>query len=111
LWRAVFGLGKEDCWAIHEIGHQIAAKYDIDHGPTLSIVGLVLLETQLQARKGLMAKTAEFVFGVEEGSEEEKARAFIQKLREFIVEIGQPLKVPDCEGVIIAPGDVDELVE
>jgi alcohol dehydrogenase YqhD (iron-dependent ADH family) len=107
----IFTLGKEGCWAIHGIGHLLTAKYDIDHGSTLSIVGPTLLETQFEARKHLLAKSAEGVFGIREGTVDEKARAFIQKLKEFIVAIGLPSKVSDWEGVAVQPGDVDEIVD
>jgi alcohol dehydrogenase YqhD (iron-dependent ADH family) len=107
----VFTLGKEGCWAIHMIGHQLTAKYDIDHGASLAIVGPPLLLNQLQTRKKLLARSAEFIFGVTTGTEEEKARAFIQKLKEFIVTIGQPLKVSDWKGAKIGPGDVAEVTK
>jgi alcohol dehydrogenase YqhD (iron-dependent ADH family) len=107
--NVVFTLGKEECWAIHEIGHQLTAKYGIDHGATLAIVGPPLLLRLIEPRKSLMAKSAEFVFGVRTGTEDEKARAFVEKLKEFIVRIGQPLKVSDWKGATIRPGDVEEV--
>jgi alcohol dehydrogenase YqhD (iron-dependent ADH family) len=111
----IFTLGKEDCWAIHQIGHALTAKYDIDHGATLSIVGPTFLETFVEQRKALLAKCAEGVFGVQTGTQEEKARAFIARLREFIVLIGEPSKVTDWkEGptpVKIGPNDIDELTK
>jgi alcohol dehydrogenase YqhD (iron-dependent ADH family) len=106
-----FTLGKEACAAIHAIGHTHTVKYDIVHGATLSIVGPTLLETQFEARKSLLAKSAEGVFGIREGTADEKARAFIQKLKEFIVAIGLPTKVSDWNGVVVQPGDVDEVVD
>jgi alcohol dehydrogenase YqhD (iron-dependent ADH family) len=105
----VFTLGKEPCWAIHLIGHQLTALYGIDHGASLSIVAPTLLETQFKHRKNLLAKCAEKVFGVTSGTVEKKARAFIAKLREFITAINSPVKVSDVPGVIIHPGDVDKL--
>jgi alcohol dehydrogenase YqhD (iron-dependent ADH family) len=105
----VFTLGKEGCWAIHLIGHQLTALYGIDHGTTLSIVAPTLLENQLEARKSLLAKCGEFVFGVTTGTVEEKARAFIAKLREFIKAIKIASVVSEVPGVTINPGDVELL--
>jgi alcohol dehydrogenase YqhD (iron-dependent ADH family) len=107
----IFTLGKEACGAIHAIGHMLTVKYNIDHGASLSIVGPTLLETQLEKRKNLLAKSAEGVFEIRDGTTDEKARAFIQKLREFIVAIGLPTKVSDWEGVVVQPGDVEEVVD
>jgi alcohol dehydrogenase YqhD (iron-dependent ADH family) len=107
----VFTLGKEGCWAIHMIGHQLTALYGIDHGATLSIVAPTLLENQFEVRKALLAKSAEFVFGVTTGTVDEKARAFITKLSEFIKAINSPAVVSDVPGVVINPGDVDLLTD
>jgi alcohol dehydrogenase YqhD (iron-dependent ADH family) len=107
----LFALGGEGCWAIHMIGHQLTAKYGIDHGATLAIVSAPFLESQFEARKQNYARTAEFVFGVEKGTVEEKARAFIAELQKFILAIGQPLKVSDWAGAKIESGDVEELVK
>jgi alcohol dehydrogenase YqhD (iron-dependent ADH family) len=107
----LFVLGGEPCWAIHMIGHQLTAKYGIDHGATLAIVSAPFLESQFEARKENYARTAEFVFGVDKGTVEEKASAFIVELQKFITAIGQPLKVSDWAGAKIESGDVEELVK
>jgi alcohol dehydrogenase YqhD (iron-dependent ADH family) len=107
----LFGLGKDPCWGIHMIGHQLTVKYDIDHGASLAIVAPPFLKSQLHVRRTLLARAAETVFGVAAGSEEEKANAFIAKLREFIALIGQPLRVSDWKGAVIAPDDVDDVTK
>ena len=106
----VFTLGKADDWSIHMIGHQLTSKYGIDHGATLSIIAPYLLERKFEERKELMAKTAETVFNVREGTVDEKAHAFIEHVRKFIQEIGQPLKVSEYKFPMISQleaGDVD----
>ena len=107
----IFGLGKTECWSIHTIGHQLTAKWGIDHGATLAIVTGPFLETQFEARKPLLAETAEYVFGVRDGSEDEKARAFITHINKFIETIGQPRKVSQWEGAKIGPNDVEEVTK
>ena len=107
----IFCLGKEGCAGIHMIGHQLTSKYGIDHGATLAIVTGPFLETQFEARKPLLAETAEYVFGVREGTEDEKARAFIDRMNQFIETIGQPRKVSDWEGVKVEAGDVEEVTK
>jgi alcohol dehydrogenase YqhD (iron-dependent ADH family) len=94
----VFALGKETCWGIHIIGHQLTVKYEIDHGATLSIIAPPFLENQFEPRNTILARSAEAVFDVYDGTPDEKARTFIAKLREFIVRIGLALKVSDWEG-------------
>jgi alcohol dehydrogenase YqhD (iron-dependent ADH family) len=108
--NGMFALGKPGCIAIHMIGHQLTAKYGIDHGATLAICTKPCLESQFDARKAWYAGSAEIVFGVWEGSVEEKGRAFIENLQQFIIDIGQPTKVSDCPGVVVQPGDVEEIL-
>ena len=107
----IFTLGKESCAGIHMIGHQLTAKYGIDHGATLAIVTGPFLDTQFEARKPLLAECAEYVFGVREGTEDQKARAFIDRMNQFIDTIGQPRKVSEWEGVVIGPNDVEEVTK
>jgi hypothetical protein len=51
------------------------------------------------------------VFGVENGSEEEKANAFIEKLAASIPSIGPPLKGSDWPGAIVGAGDVAKVTK
>lgn len=106
-----FTLGKEGCWGIHMIGHQLTAKYDIDHGTTLAIVCPHFLENQFDARVSLLAQSAEFVFGFREGTQEEKAHAFIKKLTEVFASIGQISKISEWPDTTIGPNDVDEVTK
>jgi alcohol dehydrogenase YqhD (iron-dependent ADH family) len=108
--NGMFTLGKPGCVAIHLIGHQLTAKYGIDHGATLAICTKPCLESQFEARKAWYATSAEVIFGVWQGTVEEKARAFIDGLQQFIVDIRQPTKVSDWPGVVVQPGDVEEIL-
>jgi alcohol dehydrogenase YqhD (iron-dependent ADH family) len=107
----IFSLGGDFCGGIHQIGHQLTAKYGIDHGATLSIVSGAFFESQFESRKENLAAAAEFVFGVTGGSVDDRARAFITELNKFIVLIGQPLKVSDWPGVTIRDGDVEAITK
>ncbi|EAY07710.1 alcohol dehydrogenase, iron-containing family protein [Trichomonas vaginalis G3] len=107
----VLALGKEVCWGIHGIGHMLTAKWGIDHASTLAIISPFLLEEFINEREYNLARAAERVFDVHEGSDAEKAKAFIAKLREWTVKIGQFTKVTDQEGAVVAPEDVDAVTE
>ncbi|OHT00658.1 alcohol dehydrogenase, iron-containing family protein [Tritrichomonas foetus] len=107
----ILGLGQEQCWAIHQIGHMLTAKYDIDHGTSLAMCMPHFMETQFEQRKVKFAKMAEFVFGVKEGTVDEKARALIQKITQWRDDLGIPGIVSRWEGAKISPGDADELAK
>ena len=96
---------------IHQFGHQLTARYGIDHGTSLAMVMPVFLESQLEARKEIYAKTAESVFGEKEGTIEQKAVALINHIRKFIRKLGLPETVSAWDGSKIENGDVDLVTE
>jgi NADP-dependent alcohol dehydrogenase len=87
------------------------AKYGIDYGTMLAICTKGCLESRFEARKAWFATSAEFVFGVQEGTVEQKARAFINELQESILAFGRPTKVSDWPGAVVAPEHVEEFVQ
>ena len=105
----IFTLGKETCWGIHVIGHQLTAEYGIDHGATLAMVAPRLLRKLISTRGYLMARSAERVFDIHEGSDEEKAKKFIDLLQQWSIKLGHVLTVHEWEGASeVKPGDVDK---
>ena len=107
----IFAVGKKSCWGIHFIGHQLTVKYGMDHGATLSIITPPFLRLFIEGRKYSMARAAERVFDITEGSDYDKAKQFIEHLTQWIKDIGQPLKVSDYEGAKIESGDVEEITK
>jgi NADP-dependent alcohol dehydrogenase len=86
-------------WSTHMIGHELTAFLGLDHGVTLAIIQPRLLKHKFEAKKGKLAQMAERVFGVKEGSEEEKAEECIRRIEAFYAEtMGVPTKISayDC---------------
>jgi alcohol dehydrogenase YqhD (iron-dependent ADH family) len=106
----LFCLGKQPCWAMHFIGCPLTAVYGIDHAACVSLVAPVVLETKFRTRKASLAKATEFIWGME-GSVDEKARIFIEKLREFYTQVGMPQRLSEFENVKIGSGDVKKMTE
>lgn len=106
-----FTLGLTQDWSIHQVGHALTSLYGIDHAVTLAITAIPMLEEIKDSRIELLAKSTEFVFGVYDGTKEEKAEKFLHILSDFIDEIGMPRKVSDVEGVTINQGDVEKLTD
>ena len=107
----IFSLGQVQCWAIHSIGHMLTVKYGVDHGTSLAMVMPHLLEPQLEVRKAKMAKMAELVFGIREGSVEDKAHALIKAIQKWIHDLGIPETVSKWEGAKIGKNDVEEVAK
>lgn len=82
-------------WAIHAMGHELTALYGIDHARTLAIICPSHYEYNFDKKKQKLAQYAERVWGITEGSTEEKAREAIQKTVEFFHSLGVPTKLSD----------------
>ncbi len=70
-------------WAIHGIGHELTALYGIDHARTLAIIGMPHYRYNFEAKKEKLAQYAERVWGITEGTTEEKATKAIEKTEAF----------------------------
>lgn len=104
-------LGKEGCGAIHGIGHQLTVMYEIDHGATLAMVTPFFLKHFKKTRGYLMARSAERVFDVNQGTDDQKADAFIAKLTQWIHEIGHVLTVSEYLHRPVEAGDLEKVVK
>ena len=91
--NTLIGSGVPQDWATHMIGHEITALTHIDHGRTLAIVLPSLLTVQKDKKMAKLVQYAERVWGITEGSDEEKADAAIAKTREFFESLGVPTKL------------------
>ena len=58
-----------------------------------------------------MARAAERVFGVYDGTDEQKARQFVDRYTQWIHDIGITSKISECEGVVMQEGDIDKLTD
>lgn len=70
-------------WAIHAIGHELTALFGIDHARTLAIIAPSHYRYNFETKKKKIAQFAERVFGINEGTFEEKAIAGIEKMEDF----------------------------
>lgn len=70
-------------WAVHGIGHELTALFNIDHARTLAIIGIPHYRHNFEAKKEKLAQYAERVWNISEGTLEEKANKAIEKTEEF----------------------------
>ena len=75
-------------WATHMIGHELTALYGIDHAQTLAIIGPNLYRVMFSNKKEKLAQYAERVWGIHQGSIDEKANAAIEKTVHFFQSLG-----------------------
>jgi len=75
-------------WAIHMIGHELTALYNIDHARTLAIIMKSHYLYNLESKKSKLAQMAERVWNINTGTEEEKALSAINGIENFYHSLG-----------------------
>ncbi|WP_266157352.1 iron-containing alcohol dehydrogenase [Dyella silvatica] len=81
--NGLIGAGVPQDWATHMIGHELTARYGIDHARTLSIILPSNLQIRRESKHAKLLQYAERVWHLSEGSEEERIDAAIEKTRAF----------------------------
>lgn len=105
VWSATLALngliacGVPQDWATHMIGHELTALYGIDHARTLAVVAPHLYRVCGAGKREKLVQYAERVWGILEGTDEERAEAGIRKTEEFFESLGVPTRLAKYEGV------------
>lgn len=86
--NGLIGTGVPQDWATHMIGHELTARFGIDHAQTLAIVLPSLLEVRREQKRAKLLQYAERVWQIFNGTEEEKIDGAIQKTRAFFESLG-----------------------
>jgi alcohol dehydrogenase len=103
----VNGKGNGD-WGSHLYEHTLSVLYDVPHGAGLSIVFPAWMKHFANKFEAKLAFLASMVFGVQSGTDAEKASAFINKLEEFYTHINTPIRLSE---VNIPKTDADKIMQ
>ena len=101
MWSCTMALngliqkGVPNDWAVHAMGHELTAMYGIDHARTLSIIAPSHYRYNFESKKEKLAQYAERIWGVTEGSVEEKAQTAIAKTEDFFHSLGIQTKLSE----------------
>lgn len=101
MWTAtlalngLIGSGVPQDWATHMIGHELTALYGLDHAQTLAIVLPRLMWNQRAQKEGKLLQYAERVWGLTEGSSDERIQQAIAKTEDFFHRVKMPTKLSD----------------
>lgn len=82
-------------WAVHAIGHELTARYGIDHARTLAIVAPSRYHFSLKDKQAKLAQYARRVWGLEGNDEKTLAEQAIEKMTEFFQSLGIQTKLSD----------------
>lgn len=81
-------LGVTQDWATHMIGHELTALHGLTHGATLAIVFNGTLRTLRLQKHDKILQYGERVWGITQGSEDERIDRTIQKTESFFRNLG-----------------------
>ena len=96
MWSAtmalngLIGSGMPQDWATHMIGHELTALHGIDHARTLAIVLPGILKVLKEEKKVKLLQYGARVWGITEGTEEERADAAIARTEAFFQSVDIP---------------------
>lgn len=112
MWAATnalnvwIGQGVPQDWSSHRMGYALTARFGMDHAQTLAILLPGVMTYMFRQKQAKLARMGEVVFGLTEGTEEEKARRTIDLTEAFFIRMGLKTKLSECG---IGEDDLDEL--
>jgi NADP-dependent alcohol dehydrogenase len=97
--NGLIGQGVPQDWATHMIGHELTALFGIDHARTLAAVLPHLLRVQSTQKGDKLVQFAERVWGIANGTREERIEAGIQATERFFHSLSVPTRLADYANV------------
>ena len=113
VWCATMALnglisaGVPQDWTAHMIGHELTALFGIDHGRTLACVQPAIWKVRREQKKAKLLQYAERVWGIVNGSDDERIDAAITRTESFFTSLGVETRLSE-HGVKAA--DIDRVV-
>lgn len=95
--------GVTEDWATHMIGHELTALAGVTHGASLAIVMPATMSVLREQKQGKILQYGERVWGITEGTVEERVEQAIARTREFFASLGLATTLTEAgvpEGVI-----------
>lgn len=103
VWAATWalngaiGAGVPQDWASHVIGHELTALHGIDHARTLAVVMPSLLNVQRVTKGAKLLQFGDRVWGITQGSDEERISQTIERTRGFYESLGLRTRLADYD--------------
>lgn len=90
-------LGVKQDWATHMIGHELTALHGLTHGATLAIVLPGLLRKLKEKKRAKLLQYGERIWGITEGSEEDRIEEAIARTEAFFKSLGLPTRLGEAQ--------------
>ncbi|MDD4569810.1 MAG: iron-containing alcohol dehydrogenase [Tepidanaerobacteraceae bacterium] len=106
--NGILGLGRQEDWGTHRIGHELTALYGTTHGVTLAIIFPAWMKYVYKENISRFVQFAENVFGVLKAGKnsEQVALEGIKEFENFIRDMNMPTSLPEYK----LPTDDFELI-
>ena len=91
--NGLIGAGVPQDWTTHMIGHELTARFGIDHGRTLAIIQPAVWKVRREQKAAKLLQYAERVWGIDEGDEAARIDAAIDKTEAFFESLGVPTRL------------------
>ena len=107
-WSATMALngliacGVPQDWATHMIGHEVTALHGLDHGQTLAAIFPATMYARRESKRAKLLQFAERIWGISEGTEDERIDAAIARTQAFFESLGVKTHLRDYQ----VPGSV-----
>ena len=106
--NGIIAVGVPQDWSTHMIGHELTAYHGIDHGRTLAIVLPGMMHVKRNNKKDKIIQYGERIWGITDGTDDEKIDQTIAKTIEFFESLGVPTTLPEYD----VPADtIDKITE
>lgn len=102
MWAATnalnvwIGQGVPQDWSSHRMGYSLTAQFGLDHAQTLAILLPGVMTYMFKEKQAKLARMGEVVFGIADGTEEEKARKTIAACEDFFSRMGLKTRLGEC---------------
>lgn len=101
VWAATWalngfiGAGVPQDWTTHMIGHELTALFGIDHAQSLAVVQPSVWKLRKTQKAAKLLQYAERVWGIEQGTDDERIDRAIEKTRTFFESLGVKTQLSD----------------
>ncbi len=106
--NGIIGVGIPQDWTTHMIGHELTAKFGIDHGQTLAIVYPAVMDVMRVQKQAKLLQYAERVWNITTGSADERIDQAIEKTVGFFESLGIKTKLSQYG---VAFDQIEDIVE
>lgn len=93
--NGLIGCGIRTDFSTHRIGHELTALYGVAHAESLAILLPAVWRYKKDEKKEKLLQYGERIWGITDGSDEERIDQAIARTREFFHSLGMPTRLSD----------------